>query len=50
MQCIVLDLPHVVAGLQGAENLKYVGGDMFEAIPPADSILLKVTQQIVYNV
>ncbi|XP_014503060.1 probable O-methyltransferase 3 [Vigna radiata var. radiata] len=41
MQCIVLDLPHVVAGLQGAENLKYVGGDMFEAIPPADSILLK---------
>ncbi|KAK7372194.1 hypothetical protein VNO80_05566 [Phaseolus coccineus] len=41
MQCIVLDLPHVVAGLQGGENLKYVGGDMFEAIPPADAILLK---------
>ncbi|KAG2391467.1 Trans-resveratrol di-O-methyltransferase [Vigna angularis] len=41
MQCIVLDLPHVVAGLQGVENLKYFGGDMFEAIPPADVILLK---------
>ncbi|XP_014504284.1 probable O-methyltransferase 3 isoform X2 [Vigna radiata var. radiata] len=41
MQCIVLDLPHVVAGLRGTENLKYVGGDMFDAIPPADAILLK---------
>jgi len=50
MQCTVLDLPHVVAGLQGGENLKYVGGDMFEAIPPADAILLKVTKLIVYHV
>ncbi|KAE9592994.1 hypothetical protein Lal_00029244 [Lupinus albus] len=42
LDCIVFDLPHVVAGLQGSDkNLKYVGGDMFEAIPPADSILLK---------
>ncbi|KAL2317404.1 hypothetical protein Fmac_031280 [Flemingia macrophylla] len=41
MQCTVLDLPHVVAGLQGNENLKYVEGDMFKAIPPADAILLK---------
>ncbi|KAK7385601.1 hypothetical protein VNO78_31327 [Psophocarpus tetragonolobus] len=41
MQCIVLDLPHVVAGLQGSENVKYVRGDMFETIPPADAILLK---------
>jgi hypothetical protein len=38
----VFDLPHVVDGLQGSENLKYVGGDMFEAIPPTQSILLKV--------
>ncbi|KOM47204.1 hypothetical protein LR48_Vigan07g090800 [Vigna angularis] len=41
LECIVFDLPHVVSGLQGSENLKYVGGDMFEAIPPADAILLK---------
>ncbi|KAJ1412234.1 S-adenosyl-L-methionine-dependent methyltransferase [Sesbania bispinosa] len=41
MKCIILDLPHVVAGLQGSENLNYVGGDMFKAIPPADVILLK---------
>lgn len=41
LECIVFDLPHVVSGLQGSDNLKYVGGDMFEAIPPADSVLLK---------
>ncbi|KAF2295038.1 hypothetical protein GH714_031191 [Hevea brasiliensis] len=41
LECIVFDLPHVVAGLQGTNNLKYVGGSMIEAIPPADAILLK---------
>lgn len=41
LDCTVFDLPHVVADLQGSENLKYVGGDMFEAIPPADGIVLK---------
>ncbi|KAK8992060.1 hypothetical protein V6N11_044952 [Hibiscus sabdariffa] len=34
LNCTVLDLPHVVAGLKDSGNLKYVGGDMFE-----DSIL-----------
>ncbi|XAR53236.1 Trans-resveratrol di-O-methyltransferase [Bertholletia excelsa] len=38
----VLDLPHVVAGLQGKQNLSYVGGDMFKAIPSADAVLLNV--------
>ncbi|MED6157213.1 hypothetical protein PIB30_021206 [Stylosanthes scabra] len=42
MECIVFDLPEVVAGLQGnSENMKYVGGDMFEAIPAADALLMK---------
>ncbi|GAU36251.1 hypothetical protein TSUD_214480 [Trifolium subterraneum] len=41
MECIVFDLPHVVDGFHGSENLKYVGGDMFKEIPPADAILLK---------
>ncbi|KAK7405015.1 hypothetical protein VNO78_06146 [Psophocarpus tetragonolobus] len=41
LECTVFDLPHVVANLQEGENLKYVGGDMFESIPPADAILLK---------
>lgn len=42
MECTVLDLPHVIAGLQGSKNLKYIAGDMFEEIPPAEAILLKV--------
>ncbi|KAL3754675.1 hypothetical protein ACJRO7_001864 [Eucalyptus globulus] len=41
MEWTVLDLPRVVAGLERTRNLKYVGGDMFEAVPPADAVLLK---------
>ncbi|XVE49990.1 hypothetical protein DITRI_Ditri01bG0126300 [Diplodiscus trichospermus] len=41
MQCSNFDLPHVIAGMQGTENLKHVGGDIFETIPPADIVLLK---------
>lgn len=41
LQCIDFDLPHVIAGLEGSNNLSYVGGDMFEAIPPANAVLLK---------
>ncbi|XVF39437.1 hypothetical protein PTKIN_Ptkin01aG0034600 [Pterospermum kingtungense] len=41
MDCIVFDLPHVVDGLQGSENLKYVGGNMFEKVPPGEAIMLK---------
>nr|GMC76870.1 trans-resveratrol di-O-methyltransferase-like [Ipomoea batatas] len=43
MKCTVLDLPHVVAGLEGTKNLTYVVGNMFEAIPPAHAVFLKVT-------
>ncbi|KAK8509445.1 hypothetical protein V6N11_055281 [Hibiscus sabdariffa] len=41
LECTVLDLPHVVAGLRDSRNMKYVGGDMFEAVPVADAVLLK---------
>ncbi|KAG5551985.1 hypothetical protein RHGRI_010164 [Rhododendron griersonianum] len=41
LECTVLDLPHVVADLQGSGNLKFVGGDMFQAIPSTDAVLLK---------
>ncbi|WCJ30880.1 O-methyltransferase family protein [Euphorbia peplus] len=42
IQCTVLDLPHVVDGLHhDTSNLKFVGGSMFDAVPPADAILLK---------
>ncbi|KAJ4723239.1 O-methyltransferase [Melia azedarach] len=41
IECTVFDLTQAVADLKGDGNLKYVGGDMFEAIPPADALLLK---------
>ncbi|KAG4385551.1 hypothetical protein GLYMA_12G119600v4 [Glycine max] len=41
LKCIVFDLPRVVDGLQGTEDIEYVQGDMFEAIPSFDSIMLK---------
>ncbi|KAM7270984.1 hypothetical protein ACFE04_030198 [Oxalis oulophora] len=40
LECIVLDLPHVVAGLQD-NKLKYIGGDMFQEVPSANAVLLK---------
>ncbi|WCJ30892.1 O-methyltransferase family protein [Euphorbia peplus] len=41
IQCTVLDLPHVVDGLHETPNMKFVGGNMFDAVPPGDAILLK---------
>ncbi|KAL2466590.1 Flavone 3'-O-methyltransferase 1 [Abeliophyllum distichum] len=41
LQCTVLDLPHVVAGLHGTKNLTYVQGNTFESIPKADAVMLK---------
>ncbi|KAM7259284.1 hypothetical protein ACFE04_015025 [Oxalis oulophora] len=45
IKCVVLDLPHVIADLRDADNLKFVCGDMFQAIPSADAILLKVLKK-----
>ncbi|OWM73165.1 hypothetical protein CDL15_Pgr001279 [Punica granatum] len=41
LEVTVLDLPHVVCGLEGTKTLKFLAGDMFDSIPPADIILLK---------
>ncbi|KAL3754669.1 hypothetical protein ACJRO7_001858 [Eucalyptus globulus] len=41
LEYTVLDQPNIVDGLVGSERLKFVGGDMFVEIPPADAILLK---------
>ncbi|CAO2813082.1 unnamed protein product [Amaranthus hypochondriacus] len=45
LKCSVLDLPHVVSGLQeqqnNVSNIMFIAGDMFQAIPSADAILLK---------
>ena len=43
IKCTVFDLPHVVDNLQGTnDNLDFLGGNMFEAIPQANAVLLKV--------
>ncbi|KAJ1700872.1 hypothetical protein LUZ63_000651 [Rhynchospora breviuscula] len=43
VKCTVLDLPHVEADFSndGHSNVKFVPGDMFNHIPPADVVLLK---------
>lgn len=43
LNCIVLDLPHVIVGLEfNNKHLSFVRGDMFKAIPPADAVLVKI--------
>ncbi|KAJ8761432.1 hypothetical protein K2173_001563 [Erythroxylum novogranatense] len=42
MKCTVLELPQVVANLKSSENLNFVAGDMFQHIPPAAVIILKL--------
>ncbi|KAK6157205.1 hypothetical protein DH2020_011453 [Rehmannia glutinosa] len=44
LNCSVLELPHVVASLEGTQNLTFVAGDMFDSIPPADAVFMKVKQ------
>ncbi|GKV05959.1 hypothetical protein SLEP1_g17905 [Rubroshorea leprosula] len=41
LDCVVFDLPHVVADIQCKNNLKYVAGNMFDEIPPANVVILK---------
>ncbi|KAF3325198.1 O-methyltransferase [Carex littledalei] len=41
VKCTVLDLPHVVQGFESDDIVKFVSGDMFNFIPPADAVLLK---------
>ncbi|KAK6134748.1 hypothetical protein DH2020_031507 [Rehmannia glutinosa] len=41
LNCSVLELPHVVVGLEGTQNLTFVAGDMFDSIPQADAIFMK---------
>ena len=43
LRCIVFDLPHVVAKASKNDSFDVVGGDMFQKIPPADAIFLKVS-------
>ncbi|KAK8514069.1 hypothetical protein V6N12_008786 [Hibiscus sabdariffa] len=45
LKCTVFDLPHVVANMPpttATGNLNFVAGDLFQHIPPADAILMKL--------
>jgi hypothetical protein len=42
VECSVLDLEHVIAKAPVGTNVKYVAGDMFEGVPPANAAFLKV--------
>ncbi|KAE8817595.1 O-methyltransferase ZRP4 [Hordeum vulgare] len=42
VKCSVLDLPHVIVEAPTDGEVRFVAGDMFEHIPPADVVLLKV--------
>jgi hypothetical protein len=44
IRCSVLELPHVVAAVPTGElgGVEFVAGDMFEHVPKADAVLLKV--------
>ncbi|PHU11928.1 Chavicol O-methyltransferase [Capsicum chinense] len=50
MKCTILDLSHVIANMPQIENLSFVGEDMFQSIPHADAIVLKLAQLVVENV
>ncbi|KAL6660651.1 hypothetical protein ACP70R_001686 [Stipagrostis hirtigluma subsp. patula] len=41
VECSVLDLAHVVADAPAGTGVKYVAGDMFESVPPANAVFLK---------
>ncbi|KAL6880166.1 hypothetical protein ACP4OV_011731 [Aristida adscensionis] len=41
VKCTVLELPHVVTGAPTLGNVNFIAGNMFEYIPPADTVLLK---------
>ncbi|GJN14924.1 hypothetical protein PR202_gb01801 [Eleusine coracana subsp. coracana] len=41
VECSVLDLPHVVASAPAGTDVKYIAGDMFQSIPPANVVFLK---------
>ncbi|KAJ6813028.1 trans-resveratrol di-O-methyltransferase-like isoform X2 [Iris pallida] len=42
VKCTIFDLPHMIEAFEKSDKVAYVGGDMFERIPPADLLILKV--------
>lgn len=46
LKCTVYDLPHVIASVPESPLVDAIGGSMFEHIPKADAVFLKVKQHI----
>jgi hypothetical protein len=42
MNCTVLDLPQVIAKAPTDNYVQYFAGDIFQSIPPANAVFLKV--------
>ncbi|KAJ1263662.1 hypothetical protein BS78_09G202800 [Paspalum vaginatum] len=42
VKCSVLDLPEVTTNAPNSTRVKYIAGDMFDSIPPANAVFLKV--------
>ncbi|GAY67169.1 hypothetical protein CUMW_254440 [Citrus unshiu] len=49
-KCTVFDLPLVVDNMVGTNNLDFFGGNMFEAIPSPNAVLLKGGKVIIIDV
>lgn len=49
VKCSVLDLDHVVAKAPSGTDVQYIAGDMFESVPPANAMFLKVYDLLVYS-
>uniref|UniRef100_A0A0E0JNT4 O-methyltransferase domain-containing protein n=1 Tax=Oryza punctata TaxID=4537 RepID=A0A0E0JNT4_ORYPU len=50
VRCTVLELPHVVAtATPGDGSVEFVAGDMFDHVPKADAVLLKVTERLLVS-
>ncbi|OAY81175.1 Trans-resveratrol di-O-methyltransferase [Ananas comosus] len=46
IKCAVLDLPQVVQGLPADGPVEFVAGSMFERVPPADAVMLKIVSSL----
>ena len=49
IECSILDLPHVVAEAPADGEVRFIAGDMFDHIPPADAVLLKVISHVFHT-
>lgn len=48
INCTMLDLPHVIQGMTKIGGVGFVGGDMFEWVPPASVTMLKVCALVLF--